>query len=117
MTVPSRFDSAPLQTNLSIDDPRWRKWFLDVWSLLNAVRLPAPSAVTVGGSPSTYQFNNGGTASILINGGTVSLIEWSRDGTTFYKVGTATDSMYTVSSGDYIRVTYTVIPTVKVVLR
>lgn len=118
MAVPgTRFDSAPLQTKLDIDDNRWRKWFQDMWALVNAIRLPLPISVTVGASPFTYQFANGGSASILVNGGTVSLIEWSRDGTTFYKVGTTTDSMYTVSSGDYIRVTYTVIPTVKVVLR
>ena len=113
----SRFDSAPLQDELDATNPRWRKWFQDIWSSVNALSLPFPTAITIGVSPWTYQFLSGGQASILVNGGTVSLVEWSRDGTTFFAVAAATNTMIAVSQKDFVRVTYTAAPTVKQVLR
>lgn len=112
----SRFDSAPLQSEIASDEPRWRKWFQDVWQLLNAQALPLPTAVALGASPATVQFQFGGTASIIVSGGTVSLIEFSRDGTTFFNVGTVA-GMFTLSQDDRLRITYVAPPTVTQIFR
>jgi 6-phosphogluconate dehydrogenase (decarboxylating) len=46
----------------------------------------------------------------------VSLIEFSRNGTTFFPVGTS-GGMFSVTQGDYLRVTYTAAPTLTLVPR
>lgn len=111
----SRYDSAPLQDNLEPTNPRWRLWFQKVWEQLQAIALPLPSAITVGASPFVYQFQGAGTASVLVLGGTVTTTEFSRNGTTYYIVGV--NGMFTVSQGDYLRITYVVAPTMQLVLR
>lgn len=113
----SRFDNAPLQTPIDVQEPRWRQWFLNVWTSLQALALPLPSSIAVGASPFIYQFTGAGQASVILSGGTVSLVEFSRDGVTWYTVGTATDAMLAVSQGDYLRVTYGAAPTMTLVLR
>lgn len=113
----SRFDSAPLQGPPDFSDPRWRKWFQDVWTALQALGLPAPIVEAVGASPFTYQYTGAGQASLAISGGTVSLIEFSRDGTTWYAIGSATNAMPLLSQGDYLRITYVAPPTLTLILR
>ena len=115
MTARSRFDAAPLQSQLDAQEPRWRKWFQDVWASANAIALPLPSPVTLTASPFVYQFKQGGRGRLLIVGGTVSLVEWSRNGATYFTVGSGSGS-YFVAQGDYLRVTYTVAPTLTQVL-
>ena len=116
-TIRSRFDAAPLQTQVDSTDPRWRNWFQSVWELVNARALPLPSAITLGASPYTYQFHYAGTASVLLSGGTVSLVEWSRDNVTWFTVGTSSPGMFHMSQNDFLRVTYTVAPTMTLVFR
>lgn len=68
---------------------------------------PPQVAITVGASPFTYTAPNPGR--VVIQGGTVSLIELGRNGafvTTGIIVG-----VIPVSRDDQIRVTYTVLPT------
>ena len=113
----TRFDAAPLQTELDITEPRWRKWFQDMWGAVNAVSLPAASSVTVGASPFTYKFAGGGQSSLIVSGGTVSLIEFSRSGSIFFTIANASPGMFSLSNGDSLRITYTVAPTVTLVLR
>src|SRR3990167_2096060 len=50
----------------------------------------APSAITPTGSPFTYQNTASFDASVIVSGGTMSLIEFSRDGATWYDVGVIT---------------------------
>ncbi len=66
--------------------------------------------ITVGASPFTYQNTNNYTVDIIISGGSVSLIEFSRDGTNWYDVG-FTSGIVRLSPGDSVRVTYTSAPT------
>lgn len=113
----SRFDNAPLQTPIDVQEPRWRQWFQDVWRALQALSLPLPTGIAVGASPFTYQYVEAGQASVLLSGGTVTLVEFSRDGVTWYSVGVATDAMLAVSQGDYLRITYGAAPTMTLVLR
>ena len=67
-----------------------------------------PGVVTPGASPYTYTAPTRG--SIYLAGGTVSLIEVSRDGATFYPTG-QTAGVFQLILGDQLRVTYTVVPT------
>lgn len=113
----SRFDSAPLQSQVDSTEPRWRRWFQDVWASINAIALPLPTLSAVGASPFTYQFQQAGSGTLLITGGTVSLVEWSRDNTTWHSVAVASPAIIPLSQGDYVRITYTVAPTVVEVLR
>jgi predicted Rossmann-fold nucleotide-binding protein len=68
----------------------------------------APLAgVAVGASPFTYVAQDSGR--LVVQGGTVSLIELGRKGT-FVTTGITT-GVIPVSRGDSVRVTYTVLPT------
>lgn len=114
--IRSRFDSAPLQIELDITEPRWRGWFQAMWANAMGMGLPLPSAVAPGASPYVYQYQLGGQASLIVSGGTVSLVEFSRDGSTWYTVGTGPGS-YQLTAGDRLRITYAAAPTINLVLR
>lgn len=89
-----------------------KDWFLFFTNLYTAVTdgMPqAPEAATVGASPFTYTAVIRGQAHIA--GGTVSLIEFSRDGgTTWYNAG-VTSGFIQMDARDRIRITHTVTPT------
>jgi len=72
-----------------------------------------PSAITVGASPYTYQNTTNYPAKVLVGGGTVSLVEYTRDNTTFYTLASSTAQPVQVqlSPNDRVRVTYTAAPT------
>lgn len=81
--------------------------------------LAAPtliSTVTLGGSAVATQISDFFDGWINIAGGTVSLIEWSPDGTNFFTIGVTTGMTFTIRNGDWIRVTYAVAPTVKKII-
>lgn len=66
--------------------------------------------VTLTGSPYIYSATRRGT--VIVNGGTVSNVSFSRDGgTTYYTVGT-TAGMFPVNASDLLKVTYSAPPTV-----
>lgn len=65
--------------------------------------------ISVGASPFVYQNTNNYSVDVIISGGSVSLIEFSRDGTSWYDVG-FTSGIVRLSPGDRIRVTYTNAP-------
>ena len=71
----------------------------------------APSSISVGSSPFNYQ-NASSTydESVIVKGGTVSKIEFSRDNSTFYDVG-VTAGMFTLNPADSLKVSYSVAPT------
>lgn len=69
---------------------------------------PAVQAVTPGASP--YTFTAPDPGKLVVQGGTVSLIELGR-GSTFVTTG-LTSGIVPVARGDLVRVTYTVVPTV-----
>ena len=66
--------------------------------------------VTPGASPYVYQLSNYQHANMLVTGGTVSLIQISRDGTTYFSLG-LTSGQFDLCENDYIKVTYSVAPT------
>ena len=79
------------------------------WALL-------PRAAVVGASPFLIQNTTDRDVDIIVTGGTVSAIDFSRDNATFYAVGQAA-GMFRLSPFDYLRVTYSVAPTMTLVPR
>jgi len=75
-----------------------------------------PRGATVGASPFTFQNTTGRSVDLIVTGGTVSAIAFSRDNVTFYGVGSVA-GVFWLSPYDYLRVTYTVAPTITLVPR
>lgn len=95
---------VPLIRNGNTESAWYRFWA----GLFTGLPPENVSAVTVGASPYTYSAERKG--SLIVNGGTVSQIRFSRDGTNYYVVGT-TAGMFPVNASDLIEVTYAVLPT------
>jgi hypothetical protein len=70
-----------------------------------------PVGVTVGTSPWVYQATQGYRETLVVSGGTVSLIEFSRDGATWFGLG-ETAGMFVLDPGDRLRITHSAAPTV-----
>lgn len=84
----------------------WYRWFQDI----DKGTPPAPeAAVVVTASPYTYTAVQKGF--VIVTGGTVSLIRFSRVSGTAYATG-QTAGIFPLSFGDMLTITYTVIPTV-----
>lgn len=115
MTLRARFAMVRNQTP-PVEDVGGRRmaqkdWFLFFTNLYTAVTdgLSQPAeASTLAASPAVYTAVIRGQAHI--SGGTVSLIEFSRDGTNWYDTGIV-KGFVTMNASDSIRITYTVIPT------
>ena len=84
-----------------------RDWFFFWQGLWRGLPPANVEPYTPGATPDTYSATRRG--SMIVSGGSVSLIEFSRDGTTFYDVG-ATAGMFALNASDQLRVTYTVTP-------
>jgi hypothetical protein len=85
----------------------WYRFFQD----LDNIRAPGPEQGTaVTASPFLYHATAGG-GFLIIAGGTVSLIEFTRNQTTFYATGMTTGT-FPMANEDSYRITYTVKPTV-----
>lgn len=65
----------------------------------------APTGITVTASPFNYHNVDGFEEDVIVQGGSTTLIEFSRNGTTYYTIG-LTNGMFHLSPGDYLRVTY-----------
>ena len=74
-----------------------------------------PQPVPATGSPFIYTNNNSLATNVIINGGTVSLIEFSRDGVTYFPVGLIA-GMFRLNPGDRLRITYLTAPTITQIL-
>ena len=74
----------------------------------------APSAaplvpITAGASPYSYQNTSGVRQNVIVTGGTVTLVEYSRGGATWYTTGLIAGTVL-LNPLDWVRVTYTVAP-------
>src|ERR1700747_597948 len=83
----------------------WARFFQGLWSGTPTANL---SGVTLGSSPFTYAAPAGGT--LIVNGGTVSQVKYSRDAANFYVTG-QTQGMFPISQGDQLVISYSVPPT------
>lgn len=75
-----------------------------------------PTAITLTGSPFTYINETGYTVDVIVSGGGVSLLEFSRNGVTFFSTGSFY-GMFTLSPYDRLRVTYQTPPQMTLVPR
>ncbi len=95
---------SPMNEDLTAGNNAWTVWTQMVADLLSGVVRLAPVAVTPAASPWTFQFTGAGRA-LLVLDGTVSLVELSRNGVTFYKVASGPGA-FPLVQGDFLRVTY-----------
>ena len=79
-------------------------------------RFLLPAGVTPGASPYTYQNTSGRPGDMIVSGGMVTDIAFSRDNATFYSVGIVS-GVFPLSAYDFLRVTYTVAPTITFIPR
>lgn len=92
-------------------------WLQQCLYLLGRNPTVTVAAQVVGASPYTYQNTSDFDLDAVVTGGTVSAVAFSRDGTTFYTTATATNATVRLNPGDYVRVTYTVLPTMTLIPR
>jgi hypothetical protein len=71
----------------------------------------------VGASPYTFTNNGQNDVTAIVTAGTVSAVDYSRDGSTFFTVAAATGAQVTLSPSDSVKLTYTVAPTLTIVPR
>lgn len=84
----------------------WYRFWQNIWQ---GVPPALETILAVTASPFTYNASRKGF--LIVQGGTVSLIQWSRTAGTNRTTG-ATQGIFPVSAGDNLIITYTVIPTV-----
>jgi len=103
------------QTNLV--SRAWYRFFFNLFVLTGSGQPPAAlSAITVTASPFVYADTSNLLVDVIISGGSVSNLEFSRDGTAFFNLGSYY-GMFGLSPGDQIRATYTALPTMTLVPR
>ena len=100
--IPS-FDQQFIRKDVNSKD-----WFFFFAGLYNGLPPQAENPIVLGVSPYVYSAPIKGT--VIISGGTVTLVEFSRDGTNYYTTG-QTAGMFTLNAQDFLRITYTVSPT------
>jgi hypothetical protein len=84
-----------------------RVWYSFFSGLAKGIPAGNTSVVSAGTSPYSYQAFEGG--SLIVNGGSTTQIEFSRDGQNYYVTG-QTAGMFSLRSGDILRITYSVAP-------
>lgn len=84
-----------------------KEWYFFWSGLFRGLPPGNVEPVTPTGSAYTYSATKRG--SMIIAGGTVTLVEFTRDGTNFFDCG-ATAGMFYLNASDQLRVTYAVAP-------
>lgn len=85
-----------------------RDWYFFFAGLFRGLPPGNVEPVTVGASPYVYSAAKRGV--IIIDGGTVSAVEFTRDGTNWFDCGTIA-GMFHLSAADQLRVTHAGAPT------
>ena len=75
-----------------------------------------PTSIVVGASPFLYTNITGNNVDVMISGGGISALAFSRDGTTFYDTGSYY-GMFSLSPSDMLRVTYISAPVMTLIQR
>lgn len=114
MTLRAPFQMVRSQTPPVVEGGIMDKdWYRFLVSLYNAVTQGLPQAeetIPLAASPFVYQAVIRGQ--IHVSGGTVSAVEFSRDGTNYYGTG-LTNGFVQMDQRDYVRITYAVAPLIK----
>lgn len=96
----------------SIMVSQWKGYMLALDKAVNGLQNPA--ATVSGASPYTLQNTTSCDQLVMVAGGTVSSVVYSRDGSTFNNTGSVA-GQFVVFPGDYLKITYSVAPTITVV--
>lgn len=105
-----QFNKVPqFNQPLNLDSVTNKDWYFFFVGLFRGLAPGNESAVTPTGSPFTYSAAVKG--SLIVQGGTVSQIAFTRDGVTTHNVG-ATSGMFPMNAADRIIVTYTIAPNI-----
>ena len=86
-------------------------------SLIGRDPNPFVQSAVVGASPFLYQNSRDYDVDVIVSGGTVSNVSFSRDGVNFFQTASATGTTVRLNPGDYVRVVYSVLPSMVVVSR
>jgi hypothetical protein len=87
----------------------WIAWFT---SITGGGKITQP---TVGSSPFTYQNTTNLRQQIVLTGGTVSAVQFSRDNSNFYTLTATSGVPVTLLSKDFLKITHTGAPTMTVI--
>ena len=111
----SRVELIDPRTNLI--SRAWYRFFFNLFVLSGSGQpAAAPTAITITASPFTYTNTSDLLVDVMISGGGVSSLEFSRDGVTFLSTGSYY-GMFGLSPGDQLRATYVSPPTMTVIPR
>ena len=103
------------QTNLM--SRSWYRFFFNLFVLTGSGQPPAAlTPIIVTASPFVYTNTADLPVDIIVSGGSISNLEFSRDGVTFFNTGSYY-GMFGLSPGDHLRATYTSTPTMTLVPR
>lgn len=91
-----------------------RGWYSLFAGFITGQPTGPASAITPISSPYTYKAAQGGT--LIIQGGTVSLVSFSRDGVNNFNCG-QTQGLFPLSQGDQLIITYSAAPNLTFVPR
>lgn len=84
----------------------WFRFFLSLFQASGSGTVPAnPTTVVLTESPSTYVNTSTNYGDIIISGGGVTKLEYSRDGTNFYNTGSYY-GMFSLAPNDQLRISY-----------
>jgi len=111
---------APIPTDFSSDIDALRTEFgiqpPSIPSQADSNYTTQPSAIVVGATPFTYVNTTGYAGDVIVSGGGVSALDFSRDGTTFFSTGSFY-GMFALSPNDRLRVAYQTAPQMTLVPR
>lgn len=110
-----QFNQCPTyEQPLTLKGNTTRGWYT-CWAGVLTGQATGPIApVELGGSPFSYKALQGGT--LIIQGGTVSLVSITRDGLTNFNTG-QTQGMFPLSQGDTLIINYSAPPNLTFVPR
>lgn len=111
-----KFHNPPTPVGIDGKHPviqQWKSWFLAVQTRLGTDQVAFP--LTLSGSPFYYQNPTDNEQDVIMEGGTISLCQFSQDKSTFYTVSSS--GMVRLSPGDWIAITYSSLPTVTIITR
>jgi hypothetical protein len=91
-----------------------KAWYGFFSGLRTGQSFALPSMVVASGSPFSYKASAGGT--LIIQGGSVSMVSFTRDGVSNFNTG-QTQGMFPVSQGDTLIITYSGTPNLTFVPR
>lgn len=77
---------------------------------VNGMSYGPRTTIPFNGSPTSFQNTTSTRIMVLISGGNVSLIEFSRDNVTFDSLGGLLSGDFFLNSWDWLRITYLVAP-------